>query len=219
MSPQIMLRDLYTGNRYGVLFFGLLLSLVVSPVLYPLGFETGVIEALLAMNLIAATLALDKGPTRRAALLVLVIALLTRPAAGWLDQHSLSIASLAVWGVLALGTVAGALRFALRGRAVGSEQIYAALSAYLLAGLFFGVLYWVIEQAAPGSLSNGGASTEPLRVTTAIYFSFVTLASLGYGDILPLSDPARGLAMVQVVGGQLYLAVMVARLVSAWRPA
>ena len=50
-----------------------------------------------------------------------------------------------------------------------------------------------------------------------MYFSFVTLASLGYGDILPLSDPARGLAIVEVVGGQLYLAVMVARLVSAWR--
>jgi hypothetical protein len=129
-----------------------------------------------------------------------------------------SIASLAVWGFLALGTVAAALRFALRGRTVGSEQIYAALSAYLLAGIFFGVLYWVLEQVTPGSLSAGGdAATGVFRLMTAIYFSFVTLASLGYGDILPLSDPARGLAMLEVVGGQLYLAVMVARLVSAWR--
>jgi hypothetical protein len=106
----------------------------------------------------------------------------------------------------------------MRGRSAGGEQIYAALSAYLLAGLFFGVLYWVMEQVAPGSLSGAGTSSDgEVRLTSTIYFSFVTQASLGYGDILPLSDPARGLAVLQVVGGQLYLAVMVARLVSAWR--
>lgn len=212
-----MIGDLYIRHRYGVLFFGLLLSLAVAPILDPLGFEMGTIEALLAMNLIAAVLALEPGPVRRAALAALAVALVTRPAAAWLDQESLSVASLAVWGVLALGTVAGALRFALRGRSVGGEQIYAALSAYLLAGLFFGVLYWVMEQVAPGSLGGGAPAGGKVRLTSTIYFSFVTLASLGYGDILPLSDPARGLAVVQVVGGQLYLAVMVARLVSAWR--
>lgn len=213
-----MIRDLYIRHRYGVLFFGLLLSLAVSPILDPLGFETSAIEFLLAMNLIAAVLALDPGPVRQAALAVLGIALVMRPGAAWLDQGPLSVASLAVWGIVALGTVAGALRFALRGQAVGGQQIYAALSAYLLAGLFFGVLYWVMEQVAPGSLSGSAASADgEVRLTSTIYFSFVTLASLGYGDILPLSDPARGLAVVQVVGGQLYLAVMVARLVSAWR--
>jgi hypothetical protein len=213
-----MIRNLYIRHRYGVLFFGLLLSLAVAPILDPLGFETSTIEVLLAMNLIAAVLAFDPGPVRQAALAVLAIALVTRPGAAWLDQGSLSVASLAVWGVMALGTVAGALRFAMRGRSVGGEQIYAALSAYLLAGLFFGVLYWVMEQVAPGSLSGAGTSGDgEVRLTSTIYFSFVTLASLGYGDILPLSDPARGLAVVQVVGGQLYLAVMVARLVSAWR--
>jgi Ion channel len=212
-----MISDLYIRHRYGVLFFGLLLSLGVSPILDPLGFETSAIEVLLALNLIAAVLALEPGTARRVALAVLAIALVTRPAAAWLDQGSLSVASLAVWGIVALGTVAGALRFALRGRSVGGEQIYAALSAYLLAGLFFGVLYWAMEQVAPGSLGGGVSVDGEVRLTSTIYFSFVTLASLGYGDILPLSDPARGLAVVQVVGGQLYLAVMVARLVSAWR--
>jgi hypothetical protein len=213
-----MFRDVYTRNRYGVLFFGLLLSLVLSPILDPLGFKTSVVEALLAINLVAATLALDRVPVRRVALVVLGVALVTRPAAGWLDQDAVSIAGLAVWGVLALGMVASTLRFALVGSTVGREQVYAALSAYLLAGFCFGVAFWAMEHAAPGSLSTGSVeATGILRLTTAMYFSFVTLASLGYGDILPLSDPARGLAIVEVVGGQLYLAVMVARLVSAWR--
>ena len=51
---------------------------------------------------------------------------------------------------------------------------------------------------------------------SAIYFSFVTLATLGYGDIVPRTDVARGLAIVEGVGGQLFLAVMVARLVSLY---
>ena len=108
-----MLPDIYTRNRYGVLFFGLLLSLVLSPVLDPLGLETGLVEVLLAMNLVAAAVALDRGPVRRTVLVVLAIALVTRPAADLMQYGDVSIASLVVWGVLALGTVAAALRFAL----------------------------------------------------------------------------------------------------------
>lgn len=56
--------------------------------------------------------------------------------------------------------------------------------------------------------------------TGAIYFSLVTLATLGYGDIVPRTDVARGLAIVEGVGGQLFLAVLVARLMSLYsRPA
>ena len=51
---------------------------------------------------------------------------------------------------------------------------------------------------------------------SAIYFSFVTIATLGYGDIVPRSDLARGLTILEGVGGQLFLAVMVARLVSLY---
>lgn len=208
----------YADHRYAVLFYSLLASLALPPLLQSAGFTGELVEFFLAANLLAAAAALDRGRLRAVGLAVVLLALATRPAAAWLGQDMLSRASLAAWSIAALLAAAAALRFALRGRSVGSEQIYAALGTYLLAGLFFGVLYWVLEQVAPGSLSPGG-SPDPagLRVTTTIYFSFVTLASLGYGDILPLSDAARGLAVVEVVGGQLYLAVMVARLVSAWR--
>jgi hypothetical protein len=51
---------------------------------------------------------------------------------------------------------------------------------------------------------------------TAIYYSFVTLATLGYGDVVPKSEIGRGVTVLQAVGGQLYVAVMIARLVGAW---
>jgi ion channel len=130
----------------------------------------------------------------------------------WLDHPILSAMTLTIWTVIGLVAAAGALRFAMRARLVDAEHLYAALSAYLLAGIFLGVLYWVLQQIWPGSFAVTG---EFSRVS-AIYFSFVTLATLGYGDIVPRSDVARGLAIVEGIGGQLFLAVMVARLVSLY---
>jgi hypothetical protein len=95
---------------------------------------------------------------------------------------------------------------------VDRETIHAALSTYLLAGVFFGVLYSAIEFTWPGSFSGPDTFTE----ASATYYSFVTLATLGYGDFLPRTELARGVATLEVIAGQLYLAVMVARLIGAF---
>ena len=137
-------------RRYAILFYSLLISLAVSPLVRPLGLGSNLVEALLAANLIAAVSAFGAGRLRRVAMATLAIVLVTRPGAAWVGQPLISMASFALWGVLALVAAGSALRFALRGQSVGREQIYAALSAYLLAGFFVGVLYWVIEQALPG---------------------------------------------------------------------
>jgi hypothetical protein len=108
------------------------------------------------------------------------------------------------------------VRFALGTRTIEAEHVYAALSAYLLAGLLFGVLYWSISIAWPGSFAEAGDDAI-FTLSSAMYFSFVTLATLGYGDVLPKSEVARGLAIFEAVGGQLYIAVLIARLVSAQR--
>ena len=54
------------------------------------------------------------------------------------------------------------------------------------------------------------------RLARAVYYSFVTIATLGYGDIVPASHPARGLAILEAVSGQMYLAVLIARLVALY---
>jgi Ion channel len=97
---------------------------------------------------------------------------------------------------------------------VDGERILAALDVYLLAGLAFAVGYWVLDQTWPASF--GLASGRHLDLPGAIYFSFVTIATLGYGDIVPVSEAARGLAILEAVGGQMYLAVLVARLVTLY---
>jgi hypothetical protein len=70
----------------------------------------------------------------------------------------------------------------------------------MLAGILFGILYHAVEHAWPGSITVAGAIRE-FPLFDAIYLSFVTLATLGYGDLLPVSEVARGLAIVEAVSG------------------
>jgi hypothetical protein len=100
-----------------------------------------------------------------------------------------------------------------------SERIYGALCAYLFIGILFALLYAHLEYRAPGSFNVGNdallemASEEASMVPLFTYYSFVTLTTLGYGDITPATDHARSLAWLEALIGQLYLAVMVATLV------
>jgi hypothetical protein len=84
--------------------------------------------------------------------------------------------------------------------------------------LFLGVAYWALESLAPGSfhMAEAARGDEGFSLPTAVYYSFVTLGTLGYGDVVPVSEAARGIAIVQAMSGQLYLAVMIARLVSLY---
>ncbi|MGH7495865.1 MAG: potassium channel family protein [bacterium] len=207
----------YLRRRYAILFYSLLFTMAAGPLSEALGFGSNLLELLLAASLLAAVNPIDNRHGRRFLLGVLVAALALRFGAAWLNHPAISSAGLAIWTIVALLAAIFALRFSLRARAVTNEHLYAALSAYVLAGIFCGVFYWILERAWPGSLGIAGEGVEvDFPLMSAIYFSFVTLATLGYGDIVPRSEAARGLAMVEAVVGQLYLAVMVARLVSLY---
>jgi hypothetical protein len=202
----------YLRQRYAFLFYTLLFTMVAAPGFAALEFPGGLIELLLATNLLAAVMPVSAGKGRRVLLIMMSLVWLARSATAWLDHPTLSAMTLAIWTVIGLFAAAGALRFAMGAISVDAEHLYAALSAYLLAGIFFGLFYWVLEQIGPGTFTVAGDFSR----MSAIYFSFVTLATLGYGDIVPRTDVARGLAIFEGVGGQLFLAVMVARLVSLY---
>jgi hypothetical protein len=208
---------MYLKWRYALLFYSLLLTLAVGPLRGALGLRTNLLELFLAINLLAAVVPIRGRKTRRVLLPFLVIVLIGQVGMSWLGQAALVPMSLALWTVVALLAAASALRFALGARVVHRERLYAGLSAYLLAGLFFGVFYWVLEQTWAGSFALPGEEAQSyFSLPAAIYYSFVTLTTLGYGDIVPRSEVGRGLAIMEAVAGQLYLAVMIARLVSLY---
>lgn len=96
------------------------------------------------------------------------------------------------------------------------DRVAGAIAVYLLVGLLWALLYGIISAADPGAfkglerfqMDESGAQQDFL------YFSFVTLTTLGYGDISPVSPMAKTLAWFEAVFGQLFLAVTIARLVS-----
>ena len=103
-----------------------------------------------------------------------------------------------------------------------AERIFGALCAYVFVGVLFALLYAHLEFRDPSmnafTISNGATIESTASETSLIpvftYFSFVTLTTLGYGDITPVSDAARTLAWMEALLGQLYLAVMVAGFVA-----
>ncbi len=96
---------------------------------------------------------------------------------------------------------------------VSLEIIFGALSGYLLIGLVGAICFAIIEHFAPGSISFNG---DDFAFHNIIYFSFVTLTTLGYGDMLPESSFARSLASLLAVVGQFYLTVLVAMFVGTY---
>ena len=105
---------------------------------------------------------------------------------------------------------------------VTGDTIYGGISVYLLIGLIWVVFYSAIESFAPGSFVLGDVPVAQLaggtRVTPwfreFIYFSFVTLTTLGYGDIRPTTDVARVVSTAEAVVGVMFVAVFIARLVA-----
>ena len=109
-----------------------------------------------------------------------------------------------------------ALRKALGSGVVDSEEICAVMSAYILLGVMWAAAYSVLFALNPGAFNLSPQDAEA-PWNALLYFSFVTLTTLGYGDILPVSSLARAWAAVEAMTGTVYLAVLVAHLVGRFR--
>jgi voltage-gated potassium channel len=131
-------------------------------------------------------------------------------------QHWAVLASHSCVILLAAFFCVSILAYVLHSGRVTSDKIFAAICVYLLLGFVWTYAYALLADMRPGSFAD---STEIARtddvahVSQLRYFSFATLTTLGYGDILPRSPTARTMAVLEAVMGQIYLAVLVGRLV------
>jgi hypothetical protein len=110
------------------------------------------------------------------------------------------------------------LRFVLNAKRVDTDVLCGGISIYLVLGLLWGLAYTLVAQADPRAFAYNTARTPPTTMSgfTANYFSFMTLMTVGYGDITPVADIARMLAMLEAMAGTLFFGVMIARLVSLY---
>jgi hypothetical protein len=109
--------------------------------------------------------------------------------------------------------VALILRQVFRAGPITPQRVQGAVAVYLLLGLFWAASYEMVELVWPGSFSFSHQEGRAVLPQLA-YFSFTTLTTLGFGDIVPLNPVARSLAMLEALVGQLFPVLLIARLVT-----
>lgn len=177
-----------------------------------------IVSILLSLVLLSAVLAVaDHKATFFVALLLAVPAIVGR----WINHFQPDLVPPPVFltgGLVLIAFVlANLLRFVLRAPSVNVEVLCASISAYLMLGLLWTLAYWLVDQLTPGAFSfNTATGTHSIRGFNAFYFSFITLSTVGYGDITPVSKVARMLAATEAITGLLYVAVLIARLVALY---
>lgn len=109
------------------------------------------------------------------------------------------------------------LRLILRTPRVTSEVLCAAVATYIMVGMLWASAYLIVARLNPASFS-GLSPGQPFQ-GHALYFSLITLTTIGYGDIVPVSSAARMLAMMEAIAGTMYVAVLISRLVALYSAA
>lgn len=104
------------------------------------------------------------------------------------------------------------IRHLINQKVVTVDLIWGAVCGYFLIGFMWSAIFALLEGIYPGSFKLGQHVVPD--IDSFIYFSFVTLATLGYGDIVPLTEKAQSLAIIETVMGQMYLAVNIAAIVA-----
>jgi hypothetical protein len=210
-----------TGRRYLVLFIFLLASLV----LYPFADNSSAGYYMLRVIAAAIILLSVYAVGYRRSLLVFAIVLAVPAIAQhiWLlksDPGVLAISSIVLSFCFNVFVICVILRRIFARDHSNSETIFGALSIYLLVGFGFASLFHLVAVIRPGAFyfdPHANFHTIPDRLDF-IYYSFGTLTSLGAPGITPVSAHARSLTIVEAILGVLFLAVLVSRLMDAYRP-
>ena len=216
-------RKAYTERRFGILLVILVVLLAGPPVLLGFGLSAAWFDGLMALLMLAAILSLCFDRHQRLLALVLGIPTVLLSLGGHVLPGEVSVPVLFAGHLCAVLFLFGAsvliVKSLFSALTLTFDSILGAVCGYLFLGLGWAVLYALIEGFQPGSfeispkLVTGGEHARPLpHVLT--YFSFVTLTTVGYGDISPVSAATRTLSWMEAITGQFYLAVIVAGLVS-----
>lgn len=103
------------------------------------------------------------------------------------------------------------LLFILKSNKISGDIFYGAVCIYFLIGGTWSSIYILLESIQPGSIINNMSGS--INLSDLVYFSYITLTTLGYGEIIPITASARSLAIIEAIVGVMYIAIIIARLV------
>jgi hypothetical protein len=157
------------------------------------------------------------------ALVIAIPVLILRWTAGHSDLPAMKIAEPLSSALFLAFTAGVVLKSIFSKRRVTLDEILGGVIVYLLIGIVWGQLHHALELAHPGAyllgdvtLAATSSGADEGLVRTFLYYSFTTLTTLGYGDIRPVTHAARMLSTAEALIGQLYVAILIARLVSGY---
>jgi hypothetical protein len=217
-----MARDWFLQRRYTLLLLSLLLVFLLHPLLDRFALGEWVYDLLVTLVFLAAFHLLFRRRQNRVPAVLFGVPTLI---AGWtgyalpgVPRVPLGVGFHLLAAVFLGFTVAAILQAVHEARAISTDSLAGAFSGYLLVGVAFSHLYCIAEALSPGSFRVPADMVAQLgdqsqRRYLFNYFSFITLTTVGYGDITPATQPARALACVEAVLGQFYIAVVMAELI------
>jgi hypothetical protein len=198
--------------RFGILLAVMIVEIMLAPLLSHRVGGPRLGEITIALTLTAALAAVG---IRRGTLVLFGIALTAVAAESVARTTPTELAALVMRTVFLAFVLVRVVWHVLTDRVVSHDTVAGVACGYVLLGLVWGGFYVLLETLRPGSFVIPDAWREGqgsvLRALT--YYSFVTLAGLGQGDILPAGPPAGGLCIGEAVVGQLYMGIMIARMV------
>jgi hypothetical protein len=151
----------------------------------------------------------------RIAIAVGAVAVALAILAALTDKNGFLAAATLVQMVLLFAAAATVLKAVLSEAQVDFRTILGAISVYLIFGLLFTSLYVAIDRLQPGGffIDEAGSQTGDF-----VFFSFTTLTTTGYGNLVPAAQPGKMVAGLEMLFGQIFLVTLIAGLVSLWRP-
>ena len=201
------------------LLIALAVLLISAPFIEELEAGHLILALLFSLVLLAAVVAVAD---RKRTLVIAIVLAVPAITARWINNFWPDVVHPAVFLVCALLLLAFVighlLHFILHAPVVTVEVLCASIATYLMLGLMWTVAYWLADQLTPGGAFsfNTNRGAQSMNGFTGFYFSFITLSTVGYGDITPVSRAARWLAAMEAMTGLLYVAVLIARLVSVY---
>jgi hypothetical protein len=207
------------NNNFSYLLIALLIFIIVVPIANDLDLISLQISTIAGISCLLAIGIWSLRGTGRlfsVGMFVVITGIILNVLAITRDDITLKVISLLTLFVFLLLATFNALRQVAVGTDISLNRIVGAVCVYLLLGVMWSIAYFVLEFLQPGSFRGLTELVSPALNPDWIYFSFVTITTLGYGDITPVTQTARSLSFAEAIVGQFYIAVLVAGLVSAY---
>jgi hypothetical protein len=210
-------RAMISAESYGLVLLLVLVTYAASILSVS---DTREYSIVLALQIITVWLALRTAKARRVTRIVadvLLIGVALFAVANIFISRTDTLLAIAYIGSCFLYFLApfAILRDLIFRQVVDQETVLGAIAAYLLVGMFFAFVYRLVGVVQSGPFFGAQGDGD---LSNCLFFSFVTLTTTGYGNLVPATNPGQSLAVLEALTGQLFLVTAVAKIINSWKP-